>query len=142
MNKLQKADQLRRAVQLFAATLDDKTAIEVATLYPAYKVGQAYAAGEIIRKGQNATGDPQLYKVVQAHTAQADWDPANTSALYTPLGLTDAGYPVWSKPSGAHDAYNKDDVVDFEGALYRSTIDGNIWSPAENPTGWEPSKEA
>ena len=141
MNKLQKADQLRRAIQLFAATLDDETAVEVATLYPAYKVGRAYTAGEIIRKGENATGDPQLYKIIQTHTPQADWDPAGAPALYIPLGLSKTGYPVWSRPSGVHDAYNEGDIVDFDGALYRSTMDGNIWSPSEYPSGWEAFEE-
>lgn len=139
---LQRAEQLRRAIQMFAATLPEDSAIEVATLYPAYKVGRAYAAGEIIRKGTNTAGDPQLYKVVQAHTSQADWDPANTPTLYTPLGLSEIGYPVWSRPSGTHDAYNKGDIVDFNGALCRSAIDGNIWSPDEYPGGWETFEEA
>ena len=139
--KLQAAEQLRRAMQMFAASLDDEKALEVATLYPAYKVGITYSAGEIIRKGVNTTGDPQLYKIAQAHTSQADWPPESTPALYTPLGLTESGYPVWSRPSGAHDAYNKGDIVDFNGTLKRSTIDGNTWSPDEYPGGWETFEE-
>lgn len=134
---LQKAEQLRRAIQMFAATLSDESAIEVATLYPAYKVGVFYPAGTIFRKGKNSTGDPQLYKVVQAHTSQADWDPATTPALYMPMGLNAAGYPVWSQPSGAHDSYNKGDIVDRNGKLYRSLIDGNVWDPETYPAGWE-----
>lgn len=43
----------------------------------------------------------------------------------------------WVQPSGAHDAYGIDDLVTFEGQVYRSTVDGNVWSPADNPAGWE-----
>lgn len=41
------------------------------------------------------------------------------------------------QPTGAHDAYAFGDLVRFEGAVYRSLIDANVWSPAVNPSGWE-----
>lgn len=137
MNRLQAAEQLRKALQFFAATLDETTALEVATVYPAYEVGKAYKTGEYITYGDNAVGDPQLYKVAQNHTSQADWTPDKTPSLYVAIGLTADGYPVWSQPTGAHDAYNKGDIVDYNGTLYRSTIDGNIWDPVSYPAGWE-----
>ena len=48
-----------------------------------------------------------------------------------------AGYPIWNRPSGAHDAYNKGDVVSYNEKLYKSLIDGNTYSPDEYPAGWE-----
>ena len=137
MNKLQAAEQFRRALQMFAASLTDEQALEVATIYDPYAIDKAYVVGEYLIYGTNATGDPQLYKVVQAHTSQADWTPDTTPSLYEPIGLNSEGYPVWSKPSGAHDAYNTGDIVDYNGTLYKSLIDGNIYSPAEYPAGWE-----
>ena len=136
MNKLQAAEQFRKALQMFAASLSDEQALEVATIYDPYAVGKAYVVGEYLTYGANATGDPQLYKVVQAHTSQADWIPDATPSLYEPIGLNAEGYPVWSKPSGAHDAYNTGDIVDYNGTLYQSTIDGNVYSPEEYPAGW------
>lgn len=136
-NKALAAEQLRRALQLFVQTLDDDAALEVATVFPAYEVGRAYAVGDMFSYGENSTGDPQLYKVVQAHTSQADWKPDATPALYTAIGLNPAGYPIWSKPTGAHDAYNKGDIVSYNEKLYKSLIDGNTWSPDEYPAGWE-----
>lgn len=135
-NRLQAAEQLRRALQLYAGTLDEAAALEMATVFPAYDVGKAYATGAYITYGTNSVGDPQLYKVVQDHTSQADWPPDTTASLYTPIGLNDVGYPVWSPPSGAHDAYNTGDIVDYNGVLYQSTIDGNIWAPDAYPAGW------
>lgn len=137
MNKLQAAEQLRRALQLFAASLEADKALEVASVYPAYAEGQAYGAGDYLTCGVNSLGDPQLYRVVQAHTSQADWPPESTPALYEPLGLDKDGYPIWSQPSGAHDAYNTGDVVSCNGTLYQSLIDGNVWSPEAYPAGWE-----
>lgn len=137
MNKLQAADQLRKALQMFAATLTDEQALEVATVYPAWETGKAYARGDLFTYGVNSVGDPQLYRVAQGHTSQADWLPADNPALYTAIGLTSEGYPVWSQPTGAHDAYNTGDIVDYNGTLYRSTIDGNVWAPDAYPAGWE-----
>ena len=136
--RLQAAEQLRRALQMFAATLTDEQAMEVATVYPIWVAGHAYAVGDIISHDVNSTGDPQLYKVVQAHTSQAEWLPGQgTDSLYDAIGLDGGGYPIWSQPSGAHDAYNKGDIVSYNGTLYRSLIDGNTWSPDAYPDGWE-----
>lgn len=140
MNKIQNAEQMRRALQMFAQSLTDDEAMEISTLYPKYEVGKAYKVDELFTYGVNAVGDPQLYRVVQAHTSQADWTPDVTASLYSPIGLTEEGYPVWSQPTGAHDAYNTGDVVDFNGTLYKSLIDGNTYSPEAYPTGWEAFK--
>lgn len=137
MNKLQIAEQFRKALQMFAASLDDEKALEVATIYDAWAVGKTYAAGEFLTYGENSVGDPQLYKVVQNHTSQANWLPNETPALYEAIGLDDSGYPVWSRPTGAHDAYNAGDVVNYNGALCKSLIDGNTFSPEEYTAGWE-----
>lgn len=137
MDRLQAAEQFRRALQMFAASLPDEQAMEIATVYPAYEVGKAYTAGEYITYGVNNVNDPQLYKVVQGHTSQEDWKPSETPSLYEPIGLNKEGFPVWSKPSGAHDAYNIGDIVDYNGTLYKSLIDGNVYSPEEYPAGWE-----
>jgi hypothetical protein len=136
MNKLQAAEQFRKALQMFAASLSDEQAMEVATIYDPWAVGKAYSVGEFVTYGENGVGDPQLYKVVQAHTSQADWLPDATPALYVAIGLDDAGYPVWSQPTGAHDAYNTGDIVDYNGTLYQSLIDGNVYSPDAYPAGW------
>jgi len=136
MNRMQAAEQLRKALQMFAASLTDEQAMEVVAVYDPWESGKAYAVGDFLTYGVNGVGDPQLYKVAQAHTAQADWTPDATPALYTPIGLDDSGYPVWSKPTGAHDAYNKGDIVNYNGVLYESQIDGNDHSPDEHPAGW------
>ena len=136
MNRLQAAEQFRKALQMFAASLDDEKAMEVATIYDPWAVGKSYSVGEFVTYGVNGVGDPQLYKVVQAHTAQADWTPDTAASLFTAIGLDEKGYPVWSQPTGAHDAYNTGDIVDYNGTLYQSLIDGNTYSPEAYPAGW------
>ena len=136
MNRLQMAEQFRKALQMFAASLDEEKAMEVAAVFDAWKAGKAYAAGEFVTYGVNGVSDPQLYRVVQSHIAQEGWMPDTTPALYEVIGLNKEGYPLWSAPSGAHDSYKKGDVVDYQGRLYVSTMDGNIYSPESYPAGW------
>lgn len=136
MNKrLQAAEQLRRALQMFVDTLTDEKAMEVATVLPAYQVGKAYAIGDRFTYGVNGVGDPQIYRVVQAHTSAEEWKPSETASLYSPIGIAPSGYDEWAPPTGAHDAYNVGDIVDYGGTLYISTMDGNVYAPTVY--GWE-----
>ena len=38
MDRLQAAEQLRKALQVFAQTLTDEQAMEISTIYPPYEV--------------------------------------------------------------------------------------------------------
>ena len=135
-NKVQAAEQMRRALQMFAASLTEEQAMEVVAVFDPWELNKVYAAGDYLTYGVNGVGDPQLYNVVQYHTSQADWRPDVTPSLYVAIGLDEQGYPVWSPPTGAHDAYNKGDVVNYNGTLYVSLIDGNVYSPEAYPAGW------
>lgn len=141
MNSEKNALELRKAIQLFLATLDADTDVDsimsVASVYPKYRVGVAYKVKEVFSYGENVVGDPQLYQVLQAHTSSAEWTPDTATSLYKKIGVTDEGYPEWVQPLGASDAYNIGDIVSYKGTLYKSTIDGNVWSPDTYPQGWE-----
>ena len=45
--------------------------------------------------------------------------------------------PPYKQPTGAHDAYNAGDRMKFNGDVYESTINGNVWSPDAYPQGWK-----
>lgn len=137
MTVLEQAYAIREAMDAAGATLTDEMALECVRLYRPYEVGKAYKKDEFFTYGENGVGDPQLYKVVKDHISQADWLPDKERSLYTPIGLDDDGYPVWARPTGAHDAYNTGDIVNYNGVLYESLIDGNTWSPDEYPAGWK-----
>ena len=137
MTILEQAEAIREAMDVAGANLTEEQALVCVRLYRPYEIGKAYAVGEYLTYGVNGVGDPQLYKVVQTHTSQADWTPDATPALYDAIGLDDSGYPVWAQPTGAHDAYNTGDIVNYNGTLYKSLIDGNVYSPDAYPAGWE-----
>ena len=140
MNKKQMMLEFRKAVQLFLGTMNVDTdadkMLAVASVFPKYEIGKAYKARDVFSYGENSVGDAQLYQVMQDHTSQAEWLPDEAVSLYKKIGVTEDGYPEWVQPLGSSDAYNTGDVVSYNGTLYESLIDGNVWSPADYPTGW------
>ena len=139
MKRLQAAEQIRRVLQLLAAGLGEKEALEVPAVYERYAAGKKYQAGEYFTYGENGVGDPQLYRVVQAHTSEEGWRPDTTPALYTAIGRTEDGLAVWSQPAGAHDAYSKGDRVEHGGKRWESQCDNNVWEPGEY--GWKEEED-
>ena len=138
MDIMQAALEMRRALQMFVGTLDVETQLDkilvIPSVFPAYEVGKAYKTKDVF---SYAVGDPQLYQVLQDHTSASEWTPDAAASLYKAIGITEDGYPEWVQPLGATDAYNKGDIVSYNGKLYRSTIDGNVWAPDAYPAGWE-----
>ena len=133
--------EIRKALQFYLATLDVDTDMDkmlaVPSVYPTYEVGKAYKTKEVFSYGENEVGDAQLYQVLQDHTSAEQWTPDTAVSLYKPIGVTEDGHAEWVQPLGASDAYNTGDIVSYNGTLYRSTIDGNVWSPVDYPQGWE-----
>lgn len=136
MDKVYKAKQLRRALQLFIQSISDESVMmEVADVYPAYKVDRAYKTGDVFRYGVNADNETQLYQVLQDHTSASQWTPDAATSLYKKVGVTSDGTAVWTQPLGATDAYAIGDVVSHKGQIWKSTADANVWEPGVY--GWE-----
>ena len=69
------------------------------------------------------------------------WEPGTTGApwqAYEDIENNDENndIPEWEQPS-AGNPYNIGDRVVFEGNIYESIIDNNVWSPAAYPAGWQ-----
>lgn len=125
------AQKVRAAMNTAAAALPDETALACAALYPAWDAHCAlYAAGERVQHGG------ALYKCVQGHPAQSDWAPDTATSLWTPIANPAEEWPLWSRPLGSHDAYEKGAKITFENARYISAMGENIYSPSEYPTAW------
>ncbi len=123
--------KLRELIEKSSASLSDEEAVEAPALFPSWEVDVSYAVGDRV------SYDGKLYKVVQAHTSQADWTPDKTPALYVEVAKP-GEIPVWKQPTGAHDAYNTGDKVHYPTAddpVYVSTIDANVYAP--DVYGWE-----
>ena len=127
------AYKLRDMICKASVSLDDGDALTAVELFEPWRPDIAYTADQRLRYGD------KLYRVVQNHTSQADWKPDATPALYTEVAKP-GEIPVWRQPTGAQDAYNTGDKVhypDADGPVYESTVDNNVWSPADYPAGWK-----
>ena len=82
MTVMEQAQAIREAMDVAGASLTEEQALICVRLYRPFEAGKPYAVGDYLTYGVNSVGDPQLYKVVQAHTSQADWLPDVVPALY------------------------------------------------------------
>ena len=129
MTYTERARSLRPYIEKASVSLADEDALQAVELFPQWVVGRAYVVDERLQY-KNV-----LYRVVQAHTSQADWTPDITPALFVVVSLDE--WPEFVQPTGAHDAYKKGDKVTFEDKHYISLIDANVYSPAAYPAGWQ-----
>ena len=134
---LQQIEENRKVQAISFVALAETGNIDADTASAHKDMFEQWCPGIAYKVGQIRNYNDVLYRVVQDHTSQSDWLPSDTLSLYEPIILTEEGYPVWSKPSGSHDAYNAGDIVDYNGTLYKSLIDGNVYSPDEYAAGWE-----
>jgi hypothetical protein len=129
MSYTERARALRPYIEKASVSLADEDALQAVELFPQWVIDRAYVVDERLQY-KNV-----LYRVVQAHTSQADWMPDKTPALFVIVSLDE--WPEFVQPTGAHDAYKKGDKVTFEGKHYISLIDANVYSPTAYPAGWQ-----
>ncbi len=125
--------KMREMLKKASSSLADEEALYVKEFFPKWREGVAYAVNDRVLY------DGKLYKVVQAHTSQADWTPNVVPALFVHIAFPDE-IPVWVQPTGAHDAYQTGDKVHFptkSDPVYESLIANNAWSPSVYPAGWK-----
>ena len=122
---------VRESMDAAGAMLTDEQAAAVPALYSAWETGTAYNAGD------RRTYGGVLYKCLQAHTSQDDWTPDVAVSLWAVVLIPDPEViPDWVQPDSTN-AYMRGDKVRYNGVVYRSLIDNNVWSPDAYPAGWE-----
>lgn len=111
---------------------DDIVALSIQEFYDIWEVGILYPVGRYI------THNDILYKVLTEHTSQAQWTPDVSPSLFVKVLIDPSGetIPEWVQPDSTN-AYMIGDKVMFEGDVYESIIDNNIWSPSAYPAGWK-----
>ena len=105
------------------AKLPDDAAVDVLVLFEKWEPGKAYQVDQRVRYGE------KLYRVVQAHTSQAGWEPDKTPALFTEVAKPGEEWPEWRQPTGAQDAYMKDAKCSHVSKHWISDVDNNVWEP-------------
>lgn len=109
--------------------IDDVTAAEQSSLFAEWVPNMAYAVGQLRQYGG------KLYRCIQAHTSQADWEPGAAASLWALTSDPAEEWPAWSQPLGSHDAYAKGAQVTHSGKRWISGVDGNVWEPGAGGVG-------
>lgn len=126
-------DQVRQMI--LASDLTKEELEDIKSQYEAWEVDKVYEKGDVVYY------DGEAYEVVQDHRSQDDWKPSDTKSLYKVYEkvTTDEAEIIqdFIQPTGAHDSYNTGDKVQFEGKVYESTMDNNVYSPSDYPSGWK-----
>ena len=126
----EKARTLRRLIEIASAYLNDEDALQGVELFPHWDNTKTYAVDDKV----NYEGT--LYKCLQAHTAQPTWIPTDSPSLWARVLIPDPEIiPDWEQPDSTN-AYMKGDKVRYNGKIYESLIDNNIWNPEAYPAGW------
>ena len=126
-------NQRNLALTFFAETLSDAQALQVPMLFDEFDGnGVAYEVGKRVLYNDI------LYKVIQAHTSQAEWTPDAAPSLFAKVinETIDGSIPEFEQPDSTN-PYMKGDRVIFNGKVYESLIDNNIYSPEAYPAGWK-----
>ena len=107
----------------------DEMSLQVPNLYPAWKVGINYTVGDRVLY------EEVLYKVLQTHTSQETWTPTDAPSLFAKVLIPDEDIvPEWEQP-GSTNPYMIGDKVMYNGKIYVSIVDNNVWAP--DVYGWE-----
>lgn len=132
MNLVEMARRIRPLIEKAAQSLSDTDALEAVELFPEWSgEGVGYTAGQKVRSGGI------LYAVLQDHTSQEGWSPESAPSLFAKVLIPDPEQIYdWEQPDSTN-AYKRGDKVRFNGKIYVSLIDGNVWSPEAYPAGWE-----
>ena len=125
------AEQLRQELNEIISEMTDEEAIERPILFPNWKSGKEYTVNERVRYGG------RIFKVLQNHTSQNDWTPSRAPSLFAEILTSETGEPQeWQQPSSTNPYLTGDKVI-YNGQIYESLIDNNVWSPEGYPQGWQ-----
>lgn len=106
----------------------DEMSLQVPNLYPSWKVETDYSIGDRVLY------EDVLYKVITAHTSQETWTPVDAPSLFAKVLIPDENViPEWEQPDSTN-PYMTGDKVMYNGKVYVSTVDNNVWSP--DAFGW------
>lgn len=127
--------------RMMFASLSDGQAYEVRGLAPDWNSGVTYYGPD------DPSGNPQsrvifkglFWKCLTTHAAQANWAPDVAPSLWAEIlpGQAGSGTEIgeWVPP-GSTNGYANGDKVIYNGHLWESTVDNNVWKPGDVGAPW------
>lgn len=128
--KRSKALYLRSVVEKASISLDDKVASTAVTLFPKLK-----GNGELINVGARINHNGKLLRASVDLWDTEENNPDNAPTLWEEIQYKD-GIRIIPETITVGTAFAKSEKGWWEGVLHESLLDNNVWTPAQNPSGW------
>lgn len=128
---IEKARKLRTILESAAQKLSEKEASEAPTFYPQLKED-----GSLIAYGKMINWHGSVKKAAVDMWDRAENNPDNAPNMWEDIKYKD-GYRIIPDVITVGLAFGKDEYGWWKGELYRSKLATNVWTPDENPDGWE-----
>lgn len=131
MNHIEKARKLRKVIEGVMASVDDKTSSEAVELLPTLKYD-----GSLIKAGTRINFNGSVKKAtVDLWDTEAN-NPENAPSLWENIGYKD-GYRIIPEVIIVTSAFSKGEVGWWNGKLYKSLVDNNVYTPQQYAPNWE-----
>lgn len=127
--------ETKNTYQTKLRSISDGAALKVPELFPHWSGNSK----EYV-KDDKVLYEGVLYKVLQNHTSQEGWTPTSAPSLFAKVLTSEGEILDWEQPDSTN-PYMKGDKVKFNGKIYESVIDNNVWSPEAYPQGWKEVEE-
>ena len=123
--------ETKNTYQIKLRSISDGAALKMSELFPHWSGNSK----EYV-KDDKVLYNNVLYKVLQNHTSQEGWTPTSAPSLFAKVLTSEGEILEWEQPSSTN-PYMKGDKVKYNGKVYESLIDNNVWSPDGYPVGWK-----
>ena len=131
MDIIERAKLQRQNIILASASLDDKTASETPELF-----GKLNLNGELVKAGTRVNWNGVLKSAAVDLWDTAEINPDNAPTLWEDIAYKD-GIRIIPETITAGLAFSKDEIGWWKDTLNKSVLDNNVWTPEQNPSGWE-----
>lgn len=128
-------EQVVEAVKKMFSTdteeMSDEDALDVAALYPTWHS----QIGKQVSAGTRLWDDGKLWKVIQPHTIQEDWRPADTPALFVEVSIEE--WPEIPEVIPSTAPWMAGQKGTWKGQHYICNMDNCVWNPDQYPQAWD-----
>ena len=121
----------RKLVELGASAMDDKTVSTAPDVLP-----QMHYTGERIENGARINWNGAVKRAAVDLWDTRENNPDNAPQLWEDI-LYRQGIRIIPETITVGLAFSKNELGWWKDELYKSLIDSNVWTPEQNPSGWE-----
>lgn len=129
--KRKEAEKYRSIIEEATKSLEDKLASEAPNLFPTLEY-----INKLISSGTRINWSGTLKRATVDLWDTEENNPDNAPELWEDIGYKE-GYRIIPSVITAGLAFQKDELGWWEETLFKSLIDSNVWTPTDNPSGWE-----